>query len=392
MTDPTSGAEGTKVGEAARFVIALGDPDAVDAALTGRKAASLAVASGAGMDVLSGVVLTTEYSAAVDHADRSEMAAVLRQVFAAVDGDRFDLVVRSSSILEDTDGSSMAGQFESVVGTSGFDEFCDAVEVVLASRDRAGVAGSPIAVLVQPLLRPRVGGVMFGIDPVSGRSDRRVVAVVEGGPDALVSGLVTGSRYLLDPNAKVLSRSPDDGVTVPPRDLRRLLELGQAAARTFGSPQDVEWAIAHDDQLWLLQSRAVTTEARGTPSGPIYGPGPVAETFPEPLAELEHDLWVPPLRDAVREAVLLAGLATPKEVAASQVVVSMAGHVAIDLRLAGRSPSHGRSRRGSTRSRRSDVSVGLGRWAVSGPRCRCWPNSSSSASTQTSPPSRRSRS
>ena len=67
----------------------------------------------------------------------------------------------------------------------------------------------------------------------------------------------------------------------------------------------------------------------------MYGPGPVAETFPEPLAELEHDLWVPPLRDAVREAVLLAGLATPKEVAASGVVVSMAGHVAIDLRLAG---------------------------------------------------------
>ena len=45
-------------------------------------------------------------------------------------------------------------------------------------------------------------------------------------------------------------------------------------------------------------------------SGPIYGPGPVAETFPEPLTELEHDLWVPPLRDAVREAVLLAGAAT----------------------------------------------------------------------------------
>jgi phosphohistidine swiveling domain-containing protein len=69
--------------------------------------------------------------------------------------------------------------------------------------------------------------------------------------------------------------------------------------------------------------------------GPVYGPGPVAETFPEPLAELEHDLWVPPLRDAVREAVLLAGLTTPKEVAATEVIVSIGGHVAIDLRLAG---------------------------------------------------------
>ena len=61
--------------------------------------------------------------------------------------------------------------------------------------------------------------------------------------------------------------------------------------------------------------------------------GPVAETFPEP--ELEHDLRVPPLRDAVREAVVLSGLAPPKEVAASKVIVSIAGRVAIDLQLAG---------------------------------------------------------
>jgi pyruvate,water dikinase len=85
----------------------------------------------------------------------------------------------------------------------------------------------------------------------------------------------------------------------------------------------------------LLQSRPVTTEARGVPLGPIYGPGPVAETFPEPLTELEYDLWDPPLRDAVREAVQLAGAATRADVDASDVVVAVDGHVAIDLRLAG---------------------------------------------------------
>ena len=103
----------------------------------------------------------------------------------------------------------------------------------------------------------------------------------------------------------------------------------------FGGPQDVEWAIGTEGTLWLLQSRPVTTEVRGVPTGPVYGPGPVAETFPEPLTELENDLWVPPLRDAVREAVLLAGAATRADVEASEVVVTVDGHVAIDLRLSG---------------------------------------------------------
>src|SRR4029453_1437333 len=103
----------------------------------------------------------------------------------------------------------------------------------------------------------------------------------------------------------------------------------------YGSPQDNEWAIATDKQLWLLQSRPVTTVVRGIPKGPIFGPGPVAETFPEPLTELESDLWVPPLREAVAQAVILAGTATQAEVDASKVVICVDGHVAIDLRLAG---------------------------------------------------------
>ena len=229
----------------------------------------------------------------------------------------------------------MAGQFDSVIGITGFDEFVDAVRRVLDSRARAGLAGSPIAVLVQPLIEPRYGGVLFGIDPVSGRSDRRVVSAVEGGPEPLVSGEVDGSRYVLDTDAKIIDFARGDGPELPPSDLKRLVALSSDVARAFGGPQDVEWAIATDGRLWLLQARPVTTEIRGVPRGPIYGPGPVAETFPEPLAELEHDLWVPPLRDAVREAVLLAGMATRKEVDDSDVIVNIAGHVAIDLRLAG---------------------------------------------------------
>ena len=319
-------------------IVSLTDAVATDVTLTGSKAAALAKAAGAGIDTLPGVVLTTAFTAAIDDGHPVEDHPAMRRAFELAGGDQHPLVSRSSSVLEDTAGSSMAGQFDSIIGVSGFDAFIGSVRAVLDSRARAGVAGSPIAVLIQPLIEPRHGGVLFGVDPVTGRTDRWTVSAVDGGPEPLVSGEVDGCRYILDAKAQVVDFTRGDGPKLAPPLLRRLVGLSTAVAEVFGGPQDVEWAVGMDDHLWLLQSRPVTTEIRGVPAGPVYGPGPVAETFPEPLAELEHDLWVPPLRDAVREAVLLAGLATPKEVEESGVVVSIAGHVAIDLRMAGEIP------------------------------------------------------
>lgn len=318
------------------LVVALDDAAAFDSALTGGKAAALARAITTGLPCLPGVVLTTAFSDVVDGGAEVTTHDAVLEAFQRAGGDRQALVARSSSVVEDMATSSMAGQFESVIGVTGFEAFTGAVKAVLDSRARAGAGEHPIAVLVQPLIEPAYGGVMFGIDPVTGRTDRRVVSAVRGGPEPLVSGKVDGSRYVLDPsNAKVLDHAANDGPQLDPAHLRRLLELSIKVDSMYGAPQDVEWAIDDNAQVWLLQCRPVTTEILGVPRGPIYGPGPVAETFPYPLTELEADLWVPPLRDAVREAVVLAGSATPADVAASEVVVCVDGHVAIDLRLAG---------------------------------------------------------
>jgi rifampicin phosphotransferase len=318
------------------FVVDLADEVAQEPGLTGGKSAALARGAVAGLNTLPGVVLTTAFCDAVDAGADAGQHPAVKEAFERAGGDERALVARSSSVVEDTAESSMAGQFESVIGITGFDEFVSAVRAVLDSRERAGAADQPIAVLVQPLIEPRYGGVMFGVDPVSGRTDRRIVSAVDGAPEPLVSGEVDGSRYVLEPKtAKVIEFAANDGPKLPAADLRQLTALSTSVAKVFGGPQDVEWAIGTDKQLWLLQSRPVTTEIRGAPRGPIYGPGPVAETFPDPLTELERDLWVPPLREAVAQAVLLAGAATPAEVKASQVVVCVDGHVAIDLRLAG---------------------------------------------------------
>ena len=201
-TSPTTG-------RWAPTLVTLSDARATDVSLTGSKAAALATASVAGVGTLPGVVLTTVFTAAVDAdpAQRDEHPA-LRRAFELAGGDEHPLVARSSSVLEDTAGSSMAGQFDSIIGVSGLPAFVDAVQAVLDSRVRAGAAGSPIAVLVQPLIKPRHGGVLFGVDPVTGRTDRWTVSAVDGGPEPLVSGEVDGSRYLLDAKAKVIELTP----------------------------------------------------------------------------------------------------------------------------------------------------------------------------------------
>jgi pyruvate,water dikinase len=317
-------------------VLQLGDDGASDSELVGSKAAALAVAAGAGLPVLPGFVVTTT---GPREADGLEAEVRPRWDDLSRHGAR-PLVVRSSSPLEDTLDSSMAGRFASVVGVQGWDEFVAAVEEVVASAARVATeldrsTPIPMAVLVQPLLEPRAGGVLFGVDPTTGRSDRSVVAVVPGGPDALVSGEVSGARYELDEHGHRVgfTQDADHPVTLSRPDLHALHELGGDAARVFGGPQDVEWAIDGDGTLWLLQSRPVTTPPAGVPDGPVLGPGPVAETFPDPLSRLEQDLWVAPLRRAIRAVFEILGLVRPAVLDRSPLAVVVDGRVAVDLDL-----------------------------------------------------------
>lgn len=332
---PEPGPDAPPAADAAEpLVLGLDDPRATDPALTGGKAAALARARRAGLATAPGVVLTTvvsnRHDAGVAVADLVA-GEIARAVAGLTDG---AVAVRSSSVVEDGSESSAAGQFASVLDVDGPDALVAAVAEVLRSRERAGAADEPIAVLVQPMVEPDRAGVAFGVDPVSGRSDRRVVTAVRGSPAALVSGEVDGSRWVLDDHDHVVAHDDPDHVRAGHHLLHSLTALLRRVEALFDGPQDVEWAQV-GDQLLLLQSRPVTTVVRGVPSGPIFGPGPVAETFPEALAPLEEDLWVPPLRDAVREAIRISGSVPEPALARRDLVVAVGGRVAIDLEATG---------------------------------------------------------
>ena len=108
-------------------------------------------------------------------------------------------------------------------------------------------------------------------------------------------------------------------------------------AHEFGGPQDVEWAADRDHNVWLLQTRPITATA-SIATGPVLGPGPIAETFPEQLAPLEEDLWLDPLREGLVEALVLSGARSRAHIARSPVLVSVGGRPAVDLDLIGVAP------------------------------------------------------
>lgn len=327
--------------EAALPVVDLSSSRAREASLAGGKAAALATATTAGLPVLPGFVVTTE---AVTTIDRSgAVAAIAGDVEPAwrslSDSGRIPLVVRSSSTVEDLADSSMAGRFRSVVGVDSWEAFLEAVAEVLASRAEAAEAGDvsadqPLAVVVQPMLEAAAGGVLFGVDPVTGREDRIVVAAVEGQPDRLVSGEVDGSRFELDRRGRVVAHERGaGGADLSRRVRRRLVDLAARTAAVFGGPQDLEWGLRRDGDVVLLQSRPVTTPCRGIPEGPVLGRGPVAETFPDRLSPLEQALWVEPLRRALREVFLLTGTTSRRQVERSPLATVVDGWVAADLDL-----------------------------------------------------------
>ncbi|MGZ8566229.1 MAG: PEP/pyruvate-binding domain-containing protein [Actinomycetota bacterium] len=303
------------------------DVVAKDPAVVGTKAACLARAAQAGFPVAAGFVVPVGEECT---------AEVARDAWAELSGGgQVPLVVRSSSMLEDAADSSMAGRFCSRTNVIGWEPFVEACREVRGSVRNVSPS-APMAVLVQRQVESARGGVLFGVDPVTGARDHLVVESLPGSPVALVSGTATAERLVMSRRGRRVRSGTDDPDTLGRHGRRRLARLGIGLERMFAGPQDVEWAIDPQGRLWLLQSRPVTAVGEATGSqGPVLGPGPVGETFPDPLSPLEQDLFLEPMRLGMVEALRVVGVVPCRRIEASPVLVSVGGRVAADLELLG---------------------------------------------------------
>ena len=184
------------------------------------------------------------------------------------------LAVRSSATAEDLPGHSFAGLYDTYLGISNLEDCLIAIKKCWASlwteraysyRQKNGFDHSKVemAVIVQSLIPADVAGVIFTADPVTGDDSRVVIEACPGLGDALVSGRVSPDRVVLDKRGLNVLSQTVSAHCIDKQTAQKLAKLAIKAESEFGCPQDIEWAI-HQDKIFLLQSRPITTIPRAT--------------------------------------------------------------------------------------------------------------------------------
>jgi pyruvate,water dikinase len=294
--------------------------------LVGGKGFSLGVLTRAGFPVPEGFVLTSRAFAALrsspviaqalsaldleaETLDEAQLTRVREQVLGAgmpadvraallaayrrFFDDRTPLAVRSSGTKEDLEGASFAGQYETLLNVRGEIALELAVKRCWASvwhqrvlgyaaNKGGGARDLSMAVVVQRMVPAEIAGVLFTVNPLSGRECETTIESAFGLGEALVSGRVTGDRFVVDPQSgvilerhlgtKQLKTVPDDAgatvevaldgdaatqATLDERKLAELTELGAAIQEHYGRPMDVEWCYA-GGKPYVVQARPIT--------------------------------------------------------------------------------------------------------------------------------------
>ena len=196
--------------------------------------------------------------------DPDDLPAGLRERLDAIPG---RVAVRSSATGEDGAAASFAGQYESVLGVSGYDELVAAVRhcVESTASDRAAAyraevgVGGGMHVVVQQMVEARAAGVVFTADPASARRDLAVVDAVAGLGESLVSGEACSDHYEVDTAGGIVDRLVSDTPALSDEEVRLVAAGAREAEVRWGHPLDLEWAFDAEGTLHWLQARPITS-------------------------------------------------------------------------------------------------------------------------------------
>ena len=223
-----------------------------------------------------------------------DLAKVISEQFHALEKEeegKLTVALRSSALGEDLPGTSFAGQYRSELNVSR-ESLLQAYKEVVASkysltamsyRLNRGIRDEDVAMCVGCLqmVNASSGGVMYSRNPVQIRDDSVIINAIWGLPKSVVDGSLTPDVFLVSREEPIAIRQkqiavkdqkfvcyPDEGVCrlditgeesrMPSLSDEQALDLARLAVRLeeyYRSPQDIEWAVAEDGTIILLQCR-----------------------------------------------------------------------------------------------------------------------------------------
>ena len=118
---------------------------------------------------------------------------------------------------------------------------------------------STMHVVVQQMVEARAAGVVFTADPATGRRDLMVIDAIAGLGEALVDGSAVSDHLVLTSDGAQAVREVGDVPVLSDEEVAQIRAGALRAARHWGKPMDLEWAIDNGGQLRWLQARPITT-------------------------------------------------------------------------------------------------------------------------------------
>ncbi|BDQ37012.1 phosphoenolpyruvate synthase [Pseudodesulfovibrio nedwellii] len=203
------------------------------------------------------------------------------------------MAVRSSAVGEDSEDASFAGQFMSKLGVKAGDVL-EAYRSVLASaysatamayRLNRGLRDDAVVMCVacMEMIDAKAGGVIYTRSPMGHDDGRVVVNAVPGLPRTVVDGCSLVDSWVVE-RVSLAIRSKDIAAkevcyvktsggriskeklygdrsvapSVSDSVIQQLVWLALRIESHFGSPQDIEWALARDGRIVILQCRPLS--------------------------------------------------------------------------------------------------------------------------------------
>lgn len=256
--------------------------------------ASIDLDSPASLDQASQALMTLVQRMEIPDHIANDIQAEYDRLAIECGGQTFTVAVRSSALHEDGE-HSFAGQYHSLLGVDRSQLLTAYLEVcaskyspqALLYRIHAGISDeeAAMAVVVQKMIAAVASGVVYTRDPTATGTGALLVHTVHGIGLPLVGGETVPDVYCFPadsavptewiagsqhhraqewqsqlPGASPAGQQSHDSPSLSRDQAITLAEISRNIERFFGAPQDIEWALASDDTLYILQARPLAAE------------------------------------------------------------------------------------------------------------------------------------